>query len=167
MAQQRPHRLRSLSFIDARNPLTIKLRGVSLRLPLRLCAFARILLSFALLLSAALAARVERVVDKWRPEHYLVNITLNDQLSELTSASARINVLILKQTNLIDLDFGELTIDSVTLDSKPASFTHTDGKLLINLPEPAYRLTRFVVTVNYHGKPKDGLILTKDKDGKP
>jgi aminopeptidase N len=129
-------------------------------------AHFRILL-LVFLISPALGARVERLVDKWRPEHYLVDITLNDQLSELTSASARINILILKQTSVIDLDFGELTIDSVTLDSKPASFKHTDGKLLINLPEPAYRLTRFVVTVNYHGKPKDGLILTKDKDGKP
>ena len=29
---------------------------------------------------------------------------------------------------------------------------------------PAIRLT---LTVDYHGKPKDGLILTNDKDGKP
>ena len=138
-----------------------------MRLPLRLCAFARVILSVALLLSTALAARVERLVDKWCPTHYLVNLTLNDQLSELSSATARINILILKQTSLIDLDFGELTIDSVTLDSKPASFTHKDGKLVISLPEPANRLTRFLITVNYHGKPKDGLILTNDKDGKP
>jgi aminopeptidase N len=138
-----------------------------LRLPLRLCAFARLILSFALLLSTALAARVERLIDTWRPTHYLVNITLNDQLSELTSANARIDVLIVKHTSLIDLDFGEMTIDSVTLDSKPASFTHKDGKLQVNLPYPAKAGTRFVLTVNYHGKPKDGLILTKDKDGKP
>jgi len=119
------------------------------------------------LASSAFAARVERLIDTWRPEHYLVNLTLNDQLSELTSASARINVLILKQTNLIDLDFGELTIDTVTLDSQPVSFTHKKGKLYVNLPVLANRGRRFVVTVNYHGKPKEGLILTKDKDGKP
>jgi aminopeptidase N len=139
----------------------------SLRRPLRLCAFARVILSFVLFVSTAVAARVERLIDNWRPEHYLVNITLNDQLSELTSASASINVFILKQTSVIDLDFGELTIDSVTLNSQAASFTHKNGKLEVSLPEPAYRATRFVVTVNYHGKPKDGLILTNDKDGKP
>ena len=120
-----------------------------------------------LLISPALGARVERLIDTWRPEHYLVNVTLNDQLSELTSVSARINLLILKQTSVIDLDFGDLTVDTVTLDSRPATFTHKDGKLTVNLPEPAKPETRLVLTVNYHGKPKDGLILTNDKDGKP
>src|SRR5215208_558222 len=99
------------------------------------------------LVSSAFAARVERLIDTWRPEHYLVNLTLNDQLSELTSASARINVLILKQTNLIDLDFGELTIDTVTLDSQPVSFTHKNGKLQVDLVKPANPGTRLVVTV--------------------
>lgn len=139
----------------------------SLRLPLRLCASARVILSFILFLSTAVAARVERLIDTWQPEHYLVNLIFNDQLSELTSASTRIDVLILKQTNLIDLDFGDLTIDTVTLNSNPVPFTHINGKLNINLPEAAYRGMRFVVTVNYHGKPKDGLILTNDKDGNP
>jgi aminopeptidase N len=141
-----------------------------LRLPLRLCVFARIILSFAfilLLLSAALAARVERLIDTWRPTHYLVNITLNDQLSEITSASARISLVLVKQTAVIDLDFGDLTIDTVTLNSKPAPFTHRNGKLQVNLPERANAGSRLVLTVNYHGKPKDGLILTADKDGKP
>jgi aminopeptidase N len=119
------------------------------------------------LVSSALGARVERLIDTWRPEHYLVNITLNDRLSELTSASARIDISILKQTSVIDLDFGDLAVDSVTLDSRPAMFTHKDGKLQVNLVEPARRGTRVVVTVNYHGKPKDGLILTNDKDGRP
>ncbi len=128
---------------------------------------ARPLLLLFLFISPALAARVERLIDKWRPEHYLVNITLNDQLSELTSASARIDVLILKPTTLIDLDFGDLTIDTVTLNSQPASFSHKDGKLLVTLPAPANAGARFVVTVNYHGTPKDGLILSKDPDGKP
>jgi aminopeptidase N len=120
-----------------------------------------------LLVSPALATRVERLIDTWRPEHYLVNITLNDQLSELTSASVRINILILKQTSAIDLDFGDLTVDTVTLDSKPARYTHRDGKLVVNLLERAKPGTRLVLTVNYHGKPKDGLILTNDRDGKP
>jgi aminopeptidase N len=119
------------------------------------------------LVSSALAARIERLIDTWRPEHYLVNITLNDQLSELSSASAVINILVLKQTSAIDLDFGDLTVDAVMLDSKPATFTHKDGKLLVNLTAPATPGTRLVVTINYHGKPKDGLILTNDKDGKP
>src|SRR5689334_8714303 len=81
------------------------------------------------------AVRVERSVDTWRPEHYLLNIALDDQLSEISSATARIDIVILKPTLVIDLDFGELTVDSVTLDSKPIRFTHKDGRLQITIPE--------------------------------
>jgi aminopeptidase N len=115
----------------------------------------------------AVAARVERVIDTWRPTHYLVNITLNDQLTEITTAGARIYVSILKPTRTIDLDFGELTVDGVTLDSKPVTFTHKDGRLSVTLPELAGAGSRLVLGVYYKGKPKDGLILTNDKDGQP
>ena len=37
----------------------------------------------------------------------------------------------------------------------------------MTLPAPATPGTRLTLTVDYHGKPKDGLILTTDKDGKP
>src|SRR5687767_15550181 len=80
------------------------------------------------------AVRVERLIDTWQPKHYVVNITLNDQLSEI-SATVRIDALILKPTTLIDLDFGELTIDTVTLDSKTVPFSHRNAKLHINLPQ--------------------------------
>ena len=117
--------------------------------------------------SVSYAVRVERLIDTWAPQHYLVNIALNDQLSEIVSATARIDVLILKPTTLINLDFGELAIDAVTLDAKPVSFTHKDGRLLLILPQRAAAGARLAVTVQYHGKPKDGLVLTADKDGKP
>ena len=120
-----------------------------------------------LVFSTAHAVRVERLIDTWRPEHYVVDITLDDRLSELTSASARINILVLKPTSLIDLDFGDLTTKSVTLNSKPLSFTHKDGKLKVTLPDPSTPGTRLTLVIEYSGKPKDGLILTKDKDGKP
>ena len=116
--------------------------------------------------SPAFASRVERLIDTWRPEHYIVDITLNEQLSEI-SATARVNLLILKQTNVIDLDFGDLTTKSVTLNSKPLPFTHKDGKLKVTLPDSPTRGMRLSLVIEYHGKPKDGLILTNDKDGKP
>jgi aminopeptidase N len=134
-----------------------------IRLYLRSSLFIVLVLIF---FSPAFAARVERLIDTWRPEHYLVNITLNNQLSEIT-ASARINILVLKPTNLIDLDFGDLTTDTVTLNSQTVPFTHKNGKLHVNLPERANTGTRLVVTISYRGKPKDGLILSNDKDGKP
>src|SRR3954451_1448396 len=128
----------------------------------------KFVLSVVLLLcSSAAAARVERVIDTWRPTHYLVDITLNDQLTEITTATTRIYIQALKPTSAIELDFGELTVDGVILDSKPVIFTHKDGKLSVTLPEPADTGSRLVLGVYYHGKPKDGLILTNDKDGKP
>ena len=127
----------------------------------------RVIILLLLVSSSALAARTERLIDTWRPAHYLVNITLNDQLSEISSASARVDVRILKPTRVIDFDFGELTIDRVTLSSKPLEFTHKDGKLLVTLAEEAKSGETLPLTIDYHGKPKDGLILTKDKDGNP
>ena len=116
--------------------------------------------------SVSYGVRVERLIDTWQPQHYIVNIGLNDRLSEI-SASASIELLVLKPTAVIDLDFGDLTVDSVSLNSKAASFTHKDGKLLVKLPQSASPGTHLKVTIEYHGKPKDGLILTADKDGKP
>lgn len=126
-----------------------------------------LLLVLLLTTSRGYAARVERLIDAWQPKHYVVNITLNDQLSEIASATARIDVVVLKQTSLIDLDFGELAIDAVTVNSKAATYTQKEGKLKINLAEPARRGAQIQISVVYHGKPKDGLILTNDKDGKP
>jgi aminopeptidase N len=120
-----------------------------------------------LLCSTAVAARVERLIDTWRPTHYLVNITLNDQLSEITSASARIYLTIVKPTREIDIDFGDLTVDRVTLEGRSYEFHRKDGKLHLDLPQAASPGDSYVIEVFYHGKPKDGLILTKDEDGKP
>jgi aminopeptidase N len=125
------------------------------------------LLLILVLSSIAFATRVERLIDNWQPKHYVVNLTLNDQLSEIVTGSARIDVVVRKRTTLIDLDFGELKTNSVTVNSKPASFTHRSGKLEIQLAEAANPGTKIVVEVLYQGKPKDGLIMTNDKDGKP
>ena len=117
--------------------------------------------------SVVFAARVERLIDTWQPKHYVVSLTLNDQLSEIVTASARIDVLVLKETSVIDLDFGEMKTTNVTVDGKPASFTHRDGKLEVTLAEAANPSTKVVIEVVYQGKPKDGLIMKVDKDGKP
>jgi aminopeptidase N len=117
--------------------------------------------------SVALAARVERLIDTWQPKNYVVSLTLNDQLSEIVTGSARIDVLVLKKTSVIDLDFGEMTTKSVKVDSKPAQFTHQNGKLAVQLGEAANPGTTILIEVVYQGKPKDGLIMTKDKSGQP
>ena len=115
----------------------------------------------------ALALRKERVIDTWKPTHYDVSLTLNASLTEISSARADIQIIALKELSLIDLDFGNMTIDSVSLNDAPVPFVHRNQKLEVTLPSrlPANTGTR--VTVTYHGKPSDGLILKADRDGRP
>lgn len=120
------------------------------------------------LVSRSFATRTERLIDSWKPMNYNVSLTLNDRLTEITSAKAEIAILSLKNSlTRIDLDFGELPIDSVTVNTHAAPYERSPGLLSIKLAQPMRRGASFVVVVSYHGKPKDGLILTADKDGKP
>jgi aminopeptidase N len=131
----------------------------------------RIVLLLALLFLAglpALAQRQERSVQGWKPLHYDVELNFDDQMSAFTSARTRITVEVLAQTlNTIDLDFGELPIDSVLVSDKPAQFERTSETLNVQLAQAAKRGDTLAVTVNYHGHPKDGLIFATDRDGKP
>ena len=131
----------------------------------------RVLLLALILVSAftsALAERRERIVSAWRPLHYEITLTLNNPLTEITEARADITVLVLKnQLAVLDLDFGELAVDSVVVGSQPARYERGDGLLNITLPQAANKGQRLSVTVAYHGQPKDGLILKADKDGRP
>ncbi|MBC8028916.1 MAG: M1 family metallopeptidase [Pyrinomonadaceae bacterium] len=112
------------------------------------------------------AARRERVIDSWKPVNYNVSLTFNDKLTEITHARAEISVLLLKEkVSEIDLDFGELEIDSVTIADRTARYHRAPGALRVILSKPMPRGTRFVIVVSYHGKPKDGLILANDKAG--
>jgi aminopeptidase N len=115
----------------------------------------------------AFGARQERLVNGWRPLHYSVDITLDDQLTSITRARAEITILILKERlAAIDLDFGEMTVKSVSVNSNATTFDRAAGKINLTLPQEFKRGTRVVVSVEYQGKPKDGLILMADKDGR-
>nr|MBA2527898.1 hypothetical protein [Pyrinomonadaceae bacterium] len=125
-----------------------------MRLSLRTSIFAIVV--FCSTTIWALGARQERLIDGWRPLHYSVDITLDDQLTAITSARAEITILILKEhLAAIDLDFGEMTVKSVTVNSKAAIFDHAAGKINLKLPQEFTKGTRVVVFVEYHGKPKD------------
>jgi len=116
---------------------------------------------------ATFAVRRERLIDTWRPVHYDVAIALNDQLTEITAAKADIDIVALKELSVIDIDFGEMQTDAVKLDGNFVAYLHRNGKLEIKLPKAVPASTKLQVSVNYHGKPKDGLVLSNDKDGKP
>jgi aminopeptidase N len=115
----------------------------------------------------AWSQRVERAIQTWRPVHYAVAIAFNEQFSEI-KASTEIELEILKPSvDRIEIQFGELAIDSVMLQAKPAQFQRQPGILSISLPQAENTGTRLKVLVSYHGRPKDGLVLAKDKDGLP
>jgi aminopeptidase N len=116
----------------------------------------------------ALAERRERLVDAWRPMHYDVSLKLNDQLTELTYAQTAITIQVIKAPlSVIDLDFGQMTIDSVKFMNAPVRFEQLSGKLNVHLPQPKNKNDVLTLEITYHGRPSDGLILKMDKAGKP
>ena len=116
---------------------------------------------------SAVGQRRERTVESWKPLHYDVNLTFNEQLTEISSARTEISLEILKQNVAkIDLDFGEMPIDSVLIAGAPAQFDRTNEQLNVILPRAVNRGDKLSVAINYHGHPKDGLIFAKDRDGK-
>jgi aminopeptidase N len=133
----------------------------------RVCRLTLFFLLLVCVPAVALGIRRERIADTWRPKHYVVNITLNEQLSEITAAQVQIDIVALKQLSIVDLDFGDLTTDSVRVNNSATAFEHRNSLLTVKLAQPVDSGTNITVTVMYHGKPKDGLILSADKDGKP
>lgn len=116
----------------------------------------------------ALGQRKERAVDAWRPLDYDIALTLNDSLTEITSARAKISIYVLKgPLSVVDLDFGAMAVDSVLVGDRAARFERPQGRLMVTLPRPASKDERLEIIVNYRGRPADGLILTKDKAGRP
>lgn len=112
-------------------------------------------------------ARRERLIDSWKPINYEITLAFNDQLTEITSARVGITVQATKDVSLIDFDFGDLMIDSVTVDGAATPFSRAPGLLNVKLKTILPRETRALVVVSYHGAPKDGLVLSKDRAGKP
>ena len=135
---------------------------------LRLNIFPATLLLALLFSINTFAARTERLIDAWRPTNYNVSLTFNETLTEITSARAEITVLSLKDSLLlIDLDFGELPVDGVTINNQTTPYQRSAGRLDIKLSNPMRKGASFVIGISYHGRPKDGLALTNDKAGKP
>lgn len=137
---------------------------------IRAIAFRAVCGLFAALVftTPALAQRRERLIDTWKPLHYEVAITLNDQLTEIAKARTEISVEVLAPNlTRIDLDFGEMAIDSVSVLGQPAHFERRPEMLNVTLARAAQAGDKLSIVVNYHGRPADGLVFATDRDGKP
>jgi aminopeptidase N len=111
--------------------------------------------------------RRERTVESWKPLHYDVNLVFNEQLTEISSARTEVSLEVLKpNVTKIDLDFGEMPVDSILIAGAPAQFDRTSEQLNVTLPRTANRGDKFSIAISYHGHPRDGLIFAKDRDGK-
>ncbi len=118
--------------------------------------------------ASASATRQERLMTNWQPLHYDIAITLDDKLSTITKARTVVSIQALKNNlGVVDLDFGDLILDSVTVDEHTARFERAADRLNVFLPRALSPGQRVQIAVEYHGLPKDGLILTADKDGRP
>ena len=124
---------------------------------------------FVLFAPRVFSQRQERVINSWRPLHYDVNLSFNDQLNEITSARTEVSGVILKDTETIDLDFGRMEIDLITIGGRPAYFEWTPQEVLtISLAGiPSHAGAKFNIVIAYHGRPKDGLVFATDRDGRP
>ena len=101
------------------------------------------------------AQRRERVIDFWKPIHYDVALAFNDQITEITAARTEITLEVLT-ANLtkVDLDFGEMPIDEVTLSGAPARFERKPGHLDVVLQRAARRGDKLSLAITYHGDRK-------------
>lgn len=116
----------------------------------------------------ASAKRQERLIDSWRPVKFSIDLRFDEKLTTLSTATTTVIVRVLKDgTRSIDFDFGELTVDSVTVAGKPVSYGRRDNRLIVELPALMRAGTEVEISVRYHGRPQDGLIFSRDRDGQP
>jgi aminopeptidase N len=133
----------------------------------RLRAIGSSLLIILLFVSAH-AARRERQIEAWQPLHFDIKLAFDSSLAQINSATADVTVLI-RQNNVtkIDFDFGTMPVSAVTVDNVAARFAQTGEKLDVFLTQAPEENQKINISVTYSGKPQDGLILTKDRDGNP
>lgn len=126
------------------------------------------LFAVLLLLGQVFADRHERLIDAWQPLHFDVAVTLNDSLSEISSATTDIKILVRKpDVKVIDFDFGAMPVSSVRINGETVNFAQRDDKLNVYLPPNVVIWSTLNISVSYSGVPRDGLSLVKDKDGLP
>lgn len=67
----------------------------------------------------------------------------------------------------ITLDFGSLTVDSVTVNGQKATFSHVAPVLKVTLPKAADGTSEQAIRILYHGKPQSGAYFVPGKRAYP
>ena len=97
--------------------------------------------------------------------HYRVQLKVDPADSVITGVTRILMALNQPNVRQIPLDFGALTVDSVTVNDRPSAFTHASERLTILLDATNVPGDRVTVKVAYHGIPKDGLFIKANKFG--
>lgn len=119
-----------------------------------------------LALSAVLAAQAQT-----RPHDFdLLDVKWHVTLDEPTASLIGDVTNTLKPkagTESIELDFGGLTVDEITVDGTVAQYSHKAPLLRITLPKPAAGDKPMAVRIKYHGVPQTGVYFVPAKRAFP
>lgn len=97
--------------------------------------------------------------------HYSVSLEIRDEGDEISAETEITFAVNAEAGGELPLDFGALTVDALTVDGKPAVYSHGGEKLRVTLPRVYRRGESFLVSVRYHGHPTDGLYFKRNKFG--
>ncbi len=97
--------------------------------------------------------------------HYQFNFTLSDESNEVF-AYTEVNIQFLEKNMFgfyLDFVSENMLVDSIIQNGKPLKFLHENDRLHIHLLKPSKEDFVRNYSIYYHGAPKDGLIISKNK----
>jgi len=137
----------------------------------------KFLLTLLLVFSSSSVAFARQHHDPNQPDprvdvtHYVFNLTLSDASDEINGnaeITARFRTSGVKQLRL-DLASAKnehgMTVESVRAGESRMVFHHSDDRLAIKLSSPSQEGETKTFTIDYHGVPADGLIISTNKHG--
>jgi aminopeptidase N len=129
--------------------------------------FAQLIFALALCAQGALPASADDYPRNSALDaiHYRLSLALKDASDEIQAEAEILFEFKQDGVKTIPLDLVGLTVDRVTEGQREAKFTRAGGKLSVALSGDYRRGDRGKVTVKYHGRPADGLIIRKNKFG--
>lgn len=97
--------------------------------------------------------------------HYRVNLELKDSSDEINARTEILLHFTGDSVKEVSFDLAGLTVDQVKENDRAVRFIHSDGRVKVALEGSYRRGDRCRIEINYHGIPKDGLFIKKNKFG--
>ena len=97
--------------------------------------------------------------------HYRIQLDIGGTGKAIRGETTVLAEMLAGGRDVLPLDLGLLTVDRVTVGGENAAFMHRDNRLSITLGGSHAEGDTVVVTVIYHGEPRDGLFIQANKFG--